>query len=66
MRDQNDGSISTGRLDGLANAAFADRVERGGSLVEDQDRRILQKHPCQSDTLLLAAREVLPALGDRL
>ena len=29
-------------------------VERGGGLIENQDRRILQKRACNSDTLPLA------------
>ena len=39
-------------------------VERGGRLVEDQDRRILQQRARDRDALLLAAGELEPALAD--
>ena len=40
-------------------------VERGGRLVEDQNRRVLQQRARDRDPLALAAREPLAALADR-
>jgi hypothetical protein len=40
-------------------------VERAGRLVEDQDARVLEDGARDRDALLLAARELQPALADR-
>ena len=40
-------------------------VERRGRLVEHQDRRTFENSPADGDALLLAARELEPALADR-
>ena len=48
------------RLDRLLGAA----VERAGRLVEDQDRRVLEQGAGDRDALLLAARQLQPALAD--
>ena len=48
------------RLDRFLGAA----VERAGGLVEDQDRRVLQQRAGDRHALLLAARELQPALAD--
>ena len=39
-------------------------VERGGGLVEHQDRRVLQDHAGDGDALALAAGELDAALAD--
>ena len=39
-------------------------VERGGRLVQDQDRRVLQEHPRDRQPLLLPARQLDAALAD--
>ena len=44
--------------------ALAFRIERGGRLVEKQDRRILQDRPGNRETLALAARQGHAALAD--
>src|SRR5580704_10838000 len=48
------------RLDGGLDLA----VERGGCLVEHEDRRILEDDARNGDALALAARELHPALAD--
>jgi len=40
-------------------------VERRGRFVEDQDGRVLQHHARDRDPLLLAARDLQPALADQ-
>ena len=47
-------------LDRLLGAA----VERAGRFVEHQDRRVLEQGPGDRDALLLAARQLEPALAD--
>ena len=47
-------------LDRLLGAA----VERAGRLVQDQDRRVLEQGAGDRDALLLAARQLEPALAD--
>ena len=42
---------------------LGDGVERRGSLVEYEDLRILQYHPRERQPLLLAARELEPAVA---
>ena len=44
-------------------AASTSEVERGGRLVEDEDRRVLQDHPRNRDALALAARQLDAALA---
>ena len=39
-------------------------IQAGRSLVQDQDARVLQDHAGDRETLLLAARELVPALAD--
>src|SRR6266446_4954966 len=43
---------------------LAHGIESRGGLVEDEDPRILEEHPGDGDTLLLAARQLVPALAD--
>ena len=51
-----DGSPVFGQfLQALLDPAFAFIVQGTGCLVQDQDWRILQEHPCDGDTLLLTA-----------
>jgi hypothetical protein len=46
------------------NGALGLGVERGGGLVEDQDRRVLEDGAGDGDALLLAAGELEAALAD--
>src|SRR5207248_3949083 len=41
------------------------QVDRAGGLVEDEDRRVLQKSASQRNALALAARKAHPPLPDR-
>ena len=54
------GDVVERRLDRFLGAA----VERAGRLVEDQDRRVLEQGAGDRDALLLAARQLEPALAD--
>ena len=54
------GDVAKGLLDRRLGAA----VEGAGRLVEDQDRRILEQGSGDRDPLLLAARQLEPALAD--
>ena len=58
---------------GAAGAQFADRlldmalgfgIERGGRLVEQDDRRVLDQRPRDGDALALAAGELQAVLAD--
>ena len=49
----------------LLDRALVGRVERRRRLVEDDDRRIFQQRARDRHTLLLAARQLEPALADR-
>ena len=48
----------------LLHEVFGLVVQRAGRFVEDQDRRIFQKHPRDGDALLLSAGEADAALAD--
>src|SRR5436190_23776692 len=43
MRYEDDGAIGAGLVDGALHGAFADVVESRCSLIEDEDRRVLQE-----------------------
>ncbi len=51
-------------LERRLNRALRPHVERGRGLVEHEYRRVLEDRPSDCDTLLLAARELEPALAD--
>ena len=46
-------------LDGV----FGDGVQRGGSLIQDQDARVFEHHASDRKALLLTARELEPAVS---
>ena len=48
----------------VLDVALGPGVERAGRLVEHQDRRVLQQRARDADPLLLAARQLQPALAD--
>ena len=52
------------RVERLQDLRLGAAVERAGRLVEDQDRRILEQGARDRDALLLAARQLEPALAD--
>ena len=47
-----------------AHNRFALRIERAGSLVEDQDPRVVDQRPCDRKPLALSARQVGRTLFD--
>ena len=51
-------------LQGLLDRRLGPAVEGAGRLVEDQDRRVLEQGAGDGDPLLLAARQLQPALAD--
>ena len=50
----------------LLDALLGLGVDRGGGLVEHEDRRVVHERAREGDELALAEREVLPALADLL
>ena len=48
----------------LLNAPFGFIVECRRRLVENQNGGILEQRPCNGNSLPLAAREILPAVGE--
>ena len=50
---------------GLAHLQFGFRIERGGGLVEQDDRRVLDQRARDGDALALAAGELQAVLADR-
>src|SRR5262245_3714364 len=64
MRDGNHGLASHERAEALLDGRFDLAVERGGCLVEHQDRCVLEDDACNRDALALTARELDAALPD--
>ena len=62
---QDDGPVRPRLIDRLLDAAFTDIVQSRGSLIQNENGRVLEKDPGQGEPLLLPAGEVLPALGYR-
>ena len=60
MRDYDRGPILHEPHHGLLNQRLRLRVQTGGRLVQDQDRRIGQERARQRDALPLAARQLAP------
>src|SRR5437764_1492085 len=58
VRDGNHGLAGHQRSEARLNGGFDLAVERGGCLVEHQNRSILEDDPCNRDALALAAREL--------
>src|SRR5215470_4711247 len=63
MRDRDHGLAGHERAEALLDRGLDLAVERGGRLIEHQDRRILQDHACDGDALALAAGELDAALA---
>src|SRR3954470_10759033 len=51
-------------LDRRLDEPLGNRVERGRGLVEDEYARVLEQDPRERDPLLLATRQLVPALAD--
>src|SRR5580704_8102142 len=64
VRDGDDGLAGHQRVEVLMDRGFDLAVERGGRLVEHQDRRILENHARDGDALALPAGKLYPALAD--
>ena len=64
VRDRDRGAALRHRVQRVEDLGLGAAVERAGRLVEDQDRRILEQGPRDRDALLLAARQLEPALAD--
>ena len=65
MRDHDDGVRLARVIDGGADLTLADVVERGGSLVENEDGGIFQKHARECNALTLPTGKISAALGQR-
>src|ERR1700730_14708781 len=65
MGNHDDGVRLTGVIDGRADAALADIIERGCSFIENEDGRIFQKHSGERNALTLAAGKISAAFGQR-
>src|ERR1051325_1404035 len=52
-------------LDRLHDGSFGGGIERGGRLVQEEDRRILQEGPGNPDSLSLANAKVAAPFADR-
>ncbi len=65
VSDQDDGAVGAGGVDGILHPSLTLVIQRGGPLVEDQDRRVLEEDPGQGNPLSLASGEVLAPLGHR-
>ena len=64
MGDDHGGASLHQPLQGVLNLALVFRVERGGRLVEQEDRRVLQEGAGDGDPLALAAGEPRARLAD--
>ena len=64
MRDDQRGAPSHQHLQRLLDQVFGLRIQRGGGLIQQQDRRIAQQRAGDGDALALPARQTRPALSD--
>jgi hypothetical protein len=62
--DDDGGAVAGDAVEGRLDRFLGPAVERAGRLVEDQDRRVLEQRAGDGDALLLAARQLEPALAD--
>src|SRR6266699_249322 len=63
-RGNHKGSASMhNRVQGLLNEILGLHIDTGGGVIENEDARIEQERTCDSDALLLAAREGDAALS---
>ena len=65
MRHDESGSAVHQFLDRFHDGSFGGGIERGGRLVEQQDRRVLEKGARDPDALPLADAEMTAAFADR-
>src|SRR5687767_14920357 len=65
MRDNERSAALHEFLDGFHDGSFGGGIERGGGLVEQQDRRVLQKRARNTNTLALTDTEMSAAFPDR-
>src|SRR3954464_2377119 len=65
MRDHDGGAVLAKMLDRLLNLFLGLGIERGGSFIEQDDRRVLDQRACDRDALALAARKLRAVLADR-
>ena len=63
VRDRDRGAVGRHGVERGEDVLLGAGVERAGRLVEQQDRRVLDEGPRDRDALLLAARELEPALA---
>jgi len=63
--DHEGGAVLAQLRDRSLNFALRDGVQRGGRLVQKDNRRSLQECTCDCDALPLTARQRLPILADR-
>ena len=64
VRDRDHGLACHQRVEARLDRGLDLAVERGGGLVEHQDRRVLQDHARDRDALALAAGQLHAALAD--
>ena len=64
VRDHDRGAALADQVERRLDLLLGVRIERRGRLVEDQDRRRLEDGAGDRHALLLAARELQPALAD--
>ena len=64
VRDHDRGPAALDIFERALDLGLGAAVERAGRLVEDQDRRVLEQRARDRDALLLAARQLQPALAD--
>ena len=64
MRDRDHGAPAHQPAERLADRLLGFAVERGGRLVEQQDRRVLQEGARDRDALALSARQLDAAVAD--
>ena len=64
VRDRDDGAAAHQAAERFADRLFGFAVERGGRLVEQQERRVLEKGAGDGDALALAAGKLDAAFAD--
>ena len=65
VRDDDGGAVLAEMLDRLLHLALGFGIERGGRLVEQDDRRVLEQGARNGDALALAAGQLRAVLADR-
>ena len=65
MRNQYNGFSGAGFFQRFKDDAFVQSIQITGRLIEEEERRIVQKCAGKSDTLLFSARKGIPKLPDR-